>query len=187
MGLGRIARVLSFLRTERNGAKLSDVKLDPGGGSNVTGPHFADPGDDSHPLPEDYAATVSTQRSGAQVPVGYADTVNTPKAEAGEKRIYGRNASTGEAVNEVWLKADGSVLVANANGSFELKADGSIKGLNTAGSFELESGGDFVVNGAKITAVGEIINAVGTVLGTHTHGQGNDSDGDTEVETNAPT
>ena len=149
--MGRIARVLSFLRTERNGAKLSDVKLDPGGGPNITGEHFADPGDDSYPLPEDYAATINTQRSGAQIPVGYADTINTPKAGPGEKRIYGRDAN-GAAVNEVWLKADSSVLIANALGFIELKADGSVD-----------------INGAIISVAGEVTNAAGIVLGTHTH------------------
>lgn len=169
MGLGIIARVLSFTRVERNGVKLSDVKLDPGGGPNITGEYFADAGDDAHPLSTDYAAAISIPRDGSKIPVGYADPINTPKATAGDKRIYGRDASTGVAVNEVWLKADSSILISNANGSFELKADGSIKGLNASGSFELESGGDFVVNGATITAAGEVINAAGVVLGTHTH------------------
>ena len=166
MGLGRL---LSFLRTERNDAKVSDTTLDPGGGPNITGEHFADPGDDSHPLPGDYVATTGIPRSGGEVPVGYADTINDPKAEAGEKRIYGRDAATGLAVNEIWLKADGAVLIANANGSFELKADGSIKGSNSAGSFELESGGDFVVNGATITAAGDVLTALGRSLDLHVH------------------
>ena len=169
MGLGIIARVLSFTRAVRNGAKLSDVKLDPGGGPYITGEHFADAGDDSHPLPTDYAAAMSIPRDGGKVPVGYADPINEPKAAAGEKRIYGRNASTGVEVNEVWLKADGAVLIANSAGSFELKADGSIKGLNGSGSFELESGGDFVVNGATITATGDVQTALGRSLDLHVH------------------
>ena len=170
MGLGFIARVLSFTRTERNGAKLSDVKLDPGGGPNITGEHFADAGDDSYPLPTDYAATISIPRDGGQVPVGYADPINTPKATEGDKRIYGRDPVTGLAVNEVWLKSDSSVIISNALGAIELKADGSVD-----------------INGAVISPTGEVTNASGKVLGTHTHSQGNDSDGDSEVETNAPT
>ena len=169
MGLGFIARVLSFTRTTRNGAKLSDVKLDPGGGPNITGEHFADAGDDSHPLPTDYAAAISIPRDGGKVPVGYADPINAPKATPGDKRIYGRDASTGDTVNEVWLKADGAVLITNANGSFELKADGSIAGVSPGGSFELESGGDFIVNGVTITAAGDVITALGKSLDLHTH------------------
>ena len=123
--MGLIARVKSFTRRIAGGAKLSDVKVDPGGGANITGEHFADSGDDSHPLDSDYAAAMPIRRSGGAVVVGYADPINTPKAAAGEKRIYGRNAA-GAAVNEVWLKADSSVIISNALGAIELKADGSV-------------------------------------------------------------
>lgn len=170
MGLGVLARVLSFTRTQRNGAKLSDVKLDPGGGPNITGEHLADPGDDSYPLTTDYAAAMSIPRGGGKVPIAYADTINTPKAEEGEKRIYGRDPATGLAVNEVWLKSDGSVIIANALGAIELKADGSVN-----------------INGAVISAAGEVTSATGKVLSTHIHAQGNDSGSDTQVPTNPPT
>lgn len=168
--MGSIAKLLSFTRVLRNGAKLSDVKLDPGGGANLTAEHFADAGDDSHPLPGDYVATVGIPRDGGQAAVGYADTINDPKAAAGEKRIYGRDASTGAAVNEVWLKADGSVMIANSNGAIELKADGSVD-----------------INGAIISVAGEVTSATGRVLSTHVHAQGNDSASDTQVPTNPPT
>ena len=226
MGLNGIARVLSFLRTERNGAKLSDVTLDPGGGPNITGEHIADAGDDAYPLTTDYAATMSIPRDGGRVSVGYADPINTPKAEAGEKRIYGRDATTGQAVNEVWLKADGSVLTDNANGSVELKANGEIVSTNAGGSVSLKPDGTLsatAVNSMTFTApvfnfvgnmiitgsltLGGIFSAIagslaatggmgmtggditadGKSVKTHTHAQGNDSNGDSEVETNAPT
>lgn len=150
--MGLIAQVKSFARAVRNGAKLSSVKVDPGGGANITGDHFADAGDDSHPLDTDYAALLSTQRSGGYAPVGYADPVNDPKAGAGEKRIYGRDPSTGLAVNEVWLKADGSVIISNALGAIELKADGSVD-----------------INGATITTIGGVVTALGRDLDTHLH------------------
>ena len=150
--MGLIARVLSFTRAERNGAKLSDVKIDPGGGPNITGEHFADPGDDSHPLSTDYVAAMPVRRSGSAVPVGYADPINTPEAAAGEKRIYGRDPSTGLAVNQVWLKADGSVIISNALGAIELKADGSVD-----------------INGAIISPLGAVQTALGRDLDTHVH------------------
>lgn len=168
--MGLIAILRSFTRVLRSGAKLSDVKLDSGGGANLTAENFADAGDDSHPLPGDYVAAVSIPRDGGQAAVGYADTINDPKAGPGEKRIYGRSPDTGLVVNEVWLKADSSVIISNALGSIELKPDGSVD-----------------INGAIISAAGEITNASGVVLGTHTHAQGNDSDGDSQAETDAPT
>lgn len=107
MGLGRL---LSFIRGSRNGAKLSDVKLDPGGGPNVTAEHFSAPGDDAHPLPGDYVVGVSIQRSGGSAVVGYMDPKNDQKAAAGEKRIYARDGD-GKSVAEMWLKNDGSIEV----------------------------------------------------------------------------
>lgn len=167
--MGSIARMLSFVRAVRNGAKLSDVKFDPDGGSLITGEHFADPGDDSHPLPDDTVVATSVQRTGGEVPVGYADTVNGKVSGPGEKRIYGRDPATGSSVNQVWLKADGSVIISNANGAIELKADGSVD-----------------INGAIVSVAGEVTNQAGIVLGTHTHSQGVDSDGNTQAETEAP-
>jgi len=88
MGLiaGRIAKLLSFVRGERNSAKLSDVTVDPGGKANVRGQHFASPGDDAFPLETDYAVIVSIPRSrgGDGAVVGYADILTDKKTTAGE-------------------------------------------------------------------------------------------------------
>lgn len=127
--MGGVARILSFFRTERNGIPVSDVTLDSGGGPNITGEHFADAGDDSFPLNTDKAVTTDIRRDGGEVPVGYLDTINIPKAEAGEKRIYGRDPNTGAVVNEIWLKADGEIEVSNIAGSITLKPTGEIEVL----------------------------------------------------------
>ncbi len=150
--MGLIAKLLSFTRTERNDAKLSDVKVDPGGGANITGEHFASPGDDSHPLTTDYVILVKNRRSGGYSIVGYGDPINDPKSGRGEKRTYGRDPSTGLEVNEVWQKADGSVIISNALGAIELKADGSVN-----------------INGAIISPLGAIQTALGRDLDTHIH------------------
>ena len=56
--MGRVAKLLSFVRLTRNNAKVSDVKIDPGGGPNITVEHFAAPGDDSFPLKTDYVVKI---------------------------------------------------------------------------------------------------------------------------------
>jgi len=98
--------------------------------------------------------------TGKESIVGYADTINEPKALAGDKRIYARDSS-GAVVVEVWLKNTGEAEISNANGSvflrpdggtiittpestFDAKADGSIKGSNNNGSFELQTDGGSV-------------------------------------------
>lgn len=172
--MGWVARVLSFARVaDRNGAKVSDVQIDTGGGPNLTVEHFASPGDDSYPLDTDYATGHAVQQTGREAVVGYVDPKNTPKALKGDKRIYARDSSTGATVVEVWLKNDGEALTSNDNGSiklrpdggaitttpngtFDAKADGSFKGVNGNGSFELQANGDFLVNGVKIDTNGNI-------------------------------
>ena len=171
--MGLIAKLLSFTRVDKGGVKLSDVKLDPDGGANIIGNHFASPGDDSFPLDTDFVAAVGIRGSGSAAVLGYADPSSEPKATKGEKRIYARDPSDGATVCEVWLKSDGTILSSNDNGlielkadgsglisspggDFEVKADGSIKGNNSAGSFELQVGGNFVVNGVVIDPAGNI-------------------------------
>lgn len=170
--MGRIAKLLSFVRLTRNEAKVNDVKVDPGGGPNVTAEHFAAAGDDSHPLPGDYVALNTDSGSGRESAIGYLDPLNEPKAQPGDKRIYARDED-GVVIVEIWLKNTGEATVFNENGSvtlrpdggaitttpestFDAKADGSIKGDNGSGSFELAAGGDFLVNGVTIDTSGNI-------------------------------
>ena len=208
--MGLIGRILSFVRAQRNGAQISDVKTDPGGGPNITAEHFAPAGDDAHPLPDDYVYAARSPQRGRYAAVGYVDTANASKAQPGEKRIYSRD-SGGNQKAEVWLKADGTVVsendqgsttlapdgsfeAENGNGSMTLAADGSILGQNAAGSFELQTGGNFVVNGVTITTAGQIITPTGITTPSavingveadgHIHTQGNDSNGDAEQPTN---
>lgn len=185
--MGLIARILSFVRVVRNGAQVSDVKSDPGGGPNFTAEHFAPPGDDSHPLTTDYVYAAKTPQSGKYAAVGYVDPLNAPKAQEGEKRIYARDSS-GAVVIEVWLKNDGAATIVNENGSVTLNADGSILGQNGAGSFELQAGGDFVVNGVTIASDGSVtipssLTLNGKEIAEHTHSQASDSGGNTEQDT----
>ena len=207
--MGLIALLRSFTRVTRKAANVSDVKLDPGGGPNLTGQHFAPPGDDSHPLPDDYVYAGATPQRGRVAVLGYVDPANTPKAQPGEKRIYARDSS-GAVVVEVWLKndgeatifndeglmtlsPDGTITAQNGQGSVTLGADGSILGQNSNGSFELQAGGNFVVNGVTIDTTGLITTPTGIATPSalvnnvevdgHNHAQANDSGGNTEQDT----
>lgn len=153
--MSRVAVLLSFERVN-DGGHGADVKVDPNGGSPVTAPHFACPGDDSFPLAGDYVALEDSSGSGAEQATGYADVRNAGKARAGEKRIYARDAS-GATVVEVWLKNDGSIVISNASGSFTLAPSGVV-----------------AINGVTIDAQGNIsttgeVTAKGIALSTHVH------------------
>lgn len=172
--MGRIVIVENFARAMRqNGANVSDVIVNPGGGANITAEHFADPGDDSFPLTTDYAVAVQTIRKGGMALAGYVDPINSPKAQAGEKRIYARD-SGGASICEIWLKADGSILVSNDQGSIELASGGDINIMNSGGHITMASGGDIDLNGVTIDASGNVsmpalLDVAGKDFATHTH------------------
>ena len=137
-----------------------DVKVGLGNDNNVTAKHFNAPGDDSHPLPEDYCALSPSTGTGRQAAVGYIDYSNKSKAAPGEKRTYARNAS-GEVVCEMWMKNDGSINVSTQ-----------------------ASGADVIINGVRIPADGsDIILANGRSVMKHQHPQANDSGGSSEQNT----
>lgn len=150
--MGRIGRVLSFTRRVLNGVNFSDVKFDTGGGNIHTGEHFSAPGDDSVPLPNDSLITQEIPRTGGEVPVGYIDSKANQTAQTGEKRIYARDPNTGDAVVSMWLKNDGSAVLANALGSIILGADGTINlnGVIIDPSGNITAGSSLILAGLEI-------------------------------------
>lgn len=168
---GVVGRVLSSIWRLKGGVSVTDVKMDPGGGPNVTGEHFQPAGDDSAALPGDYSCATPGPQAGRYAVVGYVDGRNAPVSVPGEKRIYARNAA-GEVVGAVWLKGDGTIVTENDNGQFELRPDGSQRGQNAAGWFELQVGGEFVANGARLTTSGDVVTSDGVSLRNHPHSPG---------------
>lgn len=138
--MGRIGQLLEFVRTSFRGAKVSDVKLNPGGGENKTAQHFADPGDDSYPLPCDFTASMAVRGTGVEAVVGYVDPNSSQVSNPGDKRIYARD-ETGAEVANVWLKNDGSILSSNSAASVEIKPDGTIINTNGAATTTLAPDG----------------------------------------------
>jgi len=146
-----LSSVLSFTRRVLNGDNSSDVKVNPGGGNNLTATHLGAPGDDSNPLPGDIAALLPLAAEGNQAVAGYVDIKNAGQAQPGERRLYSRDED-GNVVAVTWLKNDGQVLIMNGSG-FVL----------------LEAGGTVNINGAKITPGGDVVTASGISLDGHTH------------------
>lgn len=158
--MGLITLLKMFARV----GNRSETTVDPGGGSNVTADHFADPGDDSYPLPDDYVAIISNARTGGSSAVGYAETVTTKKAGPGEKRIYSRDASTGAVVAEIWLQDDGTILLENSAGSIILAPNGdvNINGVVIDAGGGITAPGSLVLNGKELDGH---IHPAGTVPG----------------------
>jgi len=168
--LGKLGTILSSLRAVRNNVKVDDVKVDIGGGANITAEHFADLGEDSQPLTGDYVALNRDQGTGRETAIGYIDPVNEHKSLPGDKRIYARE-SEGRLIAEQWLKSDGtiitnshavsgqdivlmssitqntdgSVLIENDEGSFIMAANGQITFQNDEGSIVLAAAGDITM------------------------------------------
>jgi hypothetical protein len=162
----KIGKLLEFFRNPKRGAKITDAKVNLGGGENITLNHFSAPGDDSFPLTTDYVAAMSVSRNRRAVAVGYADVVNEPLTVVGEKRIYSRSTS-GEPIADIHLFNDGKVVLKNENGSLTLQPGGdfNINGviINTEGHVLAPGGGQFLTT--LKAAEKEIIE--------HTHPAGN--------------
>lgn len=154
--MGIMAKVLSTLKTRRGSADYNQIKVNSGAGVNLRGEQFSGAGDDSIPLPGDYAVTVEIPRQGGVAIVGFVDPGNASAVNPGEKRSYSRS-SDGTIVAQVYLKNDGSVIIDNDNGSITLDA-----------------GGDITLNGVTIDASGNVtvptsINLAGKELNGHNH------------------
>lgn len=154
--MGLIAKVLSYTRiADRFGAKVSDVKHDPGGGANETGEHFQAANQDAVPLPGDYLLTVSVQRTGGEVVVGFIDPKQEQTAEPGEYRAYARDED-GTQVVQLHLKKDGTAVLNNAEATVEMKPSGEVNTQNGGGFYKLQDDGTVNINGATIDPSGNI-------------------------------
>ena len=182
--MGLVGRVSSFIRTlleSRNddgtNRSVSETELDYGGLSgqaHATMTHYADPGDDSNPLTTDWVFGAPTRSSQVYVAAGYLDPINEAQSQPGEKRIYSRNAETGEDIAEVFLKNTGEIEIGNEfgqlvllpNGGFTFQtpestivynADGEISLDNDAGgSFVMATSGDINANGMTVDTSGNV-------------------------------
>jgi hypothetical protein len=152
--VGLISKVLSYTRiADRFGAKVSDVKHDPGGGANETGEHFQAANQDAVPLPGDYLLTVSVQRTGGQVVIGFIDPNQEQTAQPGEYRAYARDGD-GAQVVQLHLKKDGTAVLNNAEATVEMKPSGEVSTQNASGFYKLLASGVVDINGFIINTDG---------------------------------
>lgn len=184
------SRLLSFKQL----SKGADVKVDLGGGDNITAKHTAPAGDDSQPLPGDRPMLVPGAAEGSQNVGGYVDDKNPLIAAAGEKRLYSRDAD-GNIKAVFWLKNDGQVILMNDLGMLVIGTDGTI----TANGATIDVAGNIIcttltTTGITVTGVAGTVSAAvmsittslvaaGKQLVGHSHAQGNDSAGNSQVNT----
>lgn len=160
--MSREAIVKTILRvhTDEEGHGL-DLVVDPGGGDTITVPHYANPGDDSAPLPGDSVALA--EAGTREAAVGCADTQNAGKAQPGEKRLYARDAG-GAVVVEVYLQRDGSITLGNSVGGIRIKPNG-----------EVEINGVTISTAGAVSAPGEVTvmaSSAPVKVSTHLHPTG---------------
>lgn len=95
--------------------------------------------------------------------------------------------TNGPASSSVVLASNGDVTLTNSVGSITLASTGLITLANAGGSIILNLDGSVAFgNGAAITAAGDMVTASGKSMSNHIHAQGNDSAGDSQVNTGAP-
>jgi hypothetical protein len=165
-----IAIVLSFERKNDEDGHGINVNLDPGG-EPFTADHFGVPGIDAPPMRDDSAALVESHGAGQEQAVGYEDTKNAGQAQAGEIRIYARDAN-GAPMCTVFIRNDGRIQMSNANGSIELAADGpvNINGLVIDVDGNVTTPGQISADG-EVTAMA-VSPATSVTLSQHIHPTG---------------
>lgn len=148
--------VIGFERRTEGGVEVSYSKVDAGGGDVEEVQHLDAPGDDSQPLPGDFASFEELGKSGTKHSTGYHDPKTPQKAGPGERRLYARD-SAGTTTVECWLKADGTlrIEVFKSGGPIEIVTEGTVKvesprvllGKNASRGVACE--GDFVVGAVR--------------------------------------
>lgn len=153
---GRIAKIKDIVNGAlSNGAKLLSFKVDfQGTAHQAIATGIA--GIDAKPILKDNAVTIKQENSGSQpLVIGTNDVLNESVTTEGEIQIYSRNPE-GVKQADILIKADGSIKLTNASGSFELKADGTCEASN-----------DIVINGISfLEHLHKFTNADGVVSTT---------------------
>ncbi len=127
---------------------------------------------------------------GFLVAAAYHNQLITPVALPGERRIFstGEDGTTVKA--EVFLKQDGSFIIKNSAATFSVSAAGKVL-IETTDEIELKSSKATIDSDLEVTGTisAPVITAATSMsvnskdIEAHTHSQGNDSDGDAEVNT----
>jgi len=170
--MGRIGKLISFVKSSINSVSVNEAKSDLGGGEVVSSETFYPAGIDSAPLANDYALHVPIPQSGRYGASGFIDSANAPVAEAGEIRTYARG-SDGASVNEVHLKSDGSIILKNESSNIEISSSGDIT-VTASGSASIEGSdititdgtGTVAISGGTIDLNGVTIDPSGMMMGT---------------------
>lgn len=138
--MGVIALLQSFKRVIKNGAKYAEGTVDVGGVNLKTSPHFAAPGDDSHPVVGDYPVAVEIPHRGGVATVGYVDPKNAGITAPGEVRRYARNEG-GEPQGHMHLKADQTNILSNDKVSLTQNPDGTYEVKNLVSALTMDASG----------------------------------------------
>lgn len=123
-----IGEVIRVERDIEEGAHVTNVIVDQGGGNTLTAEYYPAPGDDSPPCAGDMAALGDSEGAGSSSLVGVNDGRNQGKAAGGEKRFYARSTD-GVPVSEFWLKGDGTIELTGIKCGWKIvgKSDGTIE------------------------------------------------------------
>ena len=123
---GRLGKVSHCSRVKKGDVPTVEVFVELGDDDNpetVTAELLLAPGIDALPLPGDEVVVEETEGSGDTIAQAFADLINEGKADAGEHRIYARDAA-GVVACEIWCKADGTVAVKSIKDGGKLNLNG---------------------------------------------------------------
>lgn len=127
---GQVATTGEYRAAEEDGPEVTvelGAQIEGGESDPADADHFSSAGDDSPPLPGDWALLVDLESEPAEeqfAVAGYSDDTEK-KAAPGERRLYARNPA-GEVVSEVFLTGDGTMTLTNTAATVTVAPDGAI-------------------------------------------------------------
>jgi len=165
--VGIIALLKKYTRVTKNSLFFAEAVIDKGGAPLKTSEHYADSGDDSHPLEDDYIVGVDVPRSGGSVIAGFIDAKNPGITEPGGKRIYSRDAG-GTPVADVHLEPDSTITSKNGACDIEQRPDGTITSSNALSTIEQRPDGTITTSNAISSITQSPDGTITTTNGTTT-------------------
>jgi hypothetical protein len=193
--MGRIGRVIkSFVdKLSGSGTNAQFSSVEEFAGDQRTAQLFGPCNEDFAPPENCRTHDVSIGRDrGYLLSTAYHNQFITPVAVHGERRLYSTNAAGDTVKTEVFLKQDGTILIDNGVITITANPSGLLT-IVTSGNTEITSAKTIINNNLEVKGnidlTGNITGANafnGADSNNHIHSQGNDSNGDAEVDTGGP-
>lgn len=200
--MGRIGKVIkSFIeKLSGSGTNAQMLSVEEFAGDQRTVQVFGPCNEDFAPPENCKTINIPLGRGrGFLISAAYHNQIIPPVAIPGERRLYSTNQAGDTIMAEVFLKQDGTIVMQNSAISITANSSGLLTFV-TSGNSEITSTKTIINNDVDIIGKLDVSEQIDSPtikassslevqsieMSDHHHSQGNDSDGDAEVDTSGP-